>query len=750
MRPEAGKTAAGMSGISTTTLNGADAGGLRLLDALASGGRVRLAFAASEVPAEAFAVADVGAVRRETLLGSVTLAVEAGEGPVTVTWPGGGLTVEPTPPETARFRGARVGLAFRTAETAEAARDWLTWHRDLHGMDAALIVDRAEGEGFAAALGALMAGEAGPRVEVLRPGAPLGKAGLGPEADLWFAPDAPGRDRMEPPEENRWQGPLGEITLYEVLRHRYLAEARAVMNLDISDLLAPFDGPGVFERAEAAPGGVVALAGRHAYPWQVPRSRAAGFSDHICRMFDGTATRWRWCVGPAKAGQATTWRLLRVTGAAAERADTRVFWRCMALRHPGQRAAALAPRASLVEDEGQRAALAARFGAGAERMPEIALERPANPGTVTIVTSVKNEGPFVLDWLAWHRAMGADRFLVYSNDCTDGTEELLRALDAAGVIVHRNNDGYRATGRTPQHSVLAAADEDEVVKAADWTLFSDVDEYINVKVGAGRFADLFAAVPGANMISMTWRLFGNADVHGFEDRPVFQQFDRCAPELCRKPHQAWGFKTLFRREGIFRKLGVHRPKGLNPQLAGHIRWVNGSGRAMPLEMFRNGWRSTSVTYGYDIVQLNHYAVRSAESFLVKRERGRANHVARDQGLNYWFRMNNNAEPGGVNPAMLPPFEAEKARLMALPGVAAAHAEGVARHRARIAALRADPTYAGFFATLTGARMERLSRLLGHFGAGVFQAGPDAVPDEKVFGDWAEGEHFTVPLAPAAE
>lgn len=43
-------------------------------------------------------------------------------------------------------------------------------------------------------------------------------------------------------------------------------------------------------------------------------------------------------------------------------------------------------------------------------------------------------------------------------------------------------------------------------------------------------------------------------------------------------------------------------------------------------MFRNGWRSTIETYGYDLVQLNHYAVRSAESFLVKRDRGRVNHV----------------------------------------------------------------------------------------------------------------------------
>ena len=83
--------------------------------------------------------------------------------------------------------------------------------------------------------------------------------------------------------------------------------------------------------------------------------------------------------------------------------------------------------------------------------------------------------------------------------------------------------------------------------------------------------------------------------------------------MTRKPHQAWGFKTLYRNIGLFKKLGVHRPKGLNPQLWTHINWVNGSGQPLPKDMYRNAWRSTTSTIGYDLVQLNHYAVRSAES-----------------------------------------------------------------------------------------------------------------------------------------
>jgi hypothetical protein len=250
-----------------------------------------------------------------------------------------------------------------------------------------------------------------------------------------------------------------------------------------------------------------------------------------------------------------------------------------------------------------------------------------------------------------------------------------------------------------------------------------------------------AALPGANMISLTWRLFGNADVDAYEDRFLIGQFPLCAPEVVRKPHQAWGFKTLFRNIDIYKKLGVHRPKGLKPDLWDQVKWLNGSGRPMPREMYRNGWRSTLETYGYDWVQLNHYALRSAESFLVKRDRGRVNHVDRDQGLNYWFRMNHNAQEDRTIDARLPLLRAEVDRLMADPDIAAAHRACVAAHRAKIAALRATPAFAQFHAEITGARMRRLSRRLMHFGSAVFNAGPEVIPDTVALADSLPADFF---------
>jgi hypothetical protein len=415
----------------------------------------------------------------------------------------------------------------------------------------------------------------------------------------------------------------------------------------------------------------------------------------------------------------------------------------MGLRHDARAVSKIVPKASLVEVPELLEQASRYWQAKPVPVPKHRGKAPSTkPNSVAIVTCMKNEGPFILEWLAYHRVIGVENFLVYTNDCTDGTDTFLDLLQAKGLVQHRDNP-FRDSGMKPQHAALHAADGEAIMQESDWLICMDVDEFINVKVGDGRLPDLFHAVGGANMISMTWRLFGNADQHEFHDRPLIGDFTKCAAEMTRKPHQAWGFKTLYRNLGIFKKLGVHRPKGLNPQLWEEINWVNGSGKPMPKTNYRNAWRSTKATVGYDLVSLNHYAVRSAESFLVNRDRGRVNHVDRDQGLAYWFRMNHNLEEDRSIQRMLPALRAEMDRLLADPDIAAMHAHCVAAHQAKIAELKATSNYEAFYKTLTSARMQNLSRKLQHFGANVFLAGPDVVPDEVAFEDLPASFFFTV-------
>ena len=185
------------------------------------------------------------------------------------------------------------------------------------------------------------------------------------------------------------------------------------------------------------------------------------------------------------------------------------------------------------------------------------------------VLTVRNEGAFLLEWLAHHRACGFSDFLVFSNDCTDGTDLMLDRLAAMGWLTHIRNAGPHPEG--PQWAALKAADRHPLVRGAEWLLVLDIDEFVNVHVGDRTLAALLTALPDATAIPLTWRLFGNAEVHAYADDLLIRQFTRCAPEVIRKPHQAWGFKTLFRNIDIYKKLGVHRPKGLKPDLWQDVR-----------------------------------------------------------------------------------------------------------------------------------------------------------------------------------
>ncbi|MFN3262367.1 MAG: glycosyltransferase family 2 protein [Pikeienuella sp.] len=359
--------------------------------------------------------------------------------------------------------------------------------------------------------------------------------------------------------------------------------------------------------------------------------------------------------------------------------------------------------------------------------PAPAPRRVAPTGRVLIVTTMKNEGPFLLEWIAYHRAVaGVTDFLVYTNDCEDGTDEFHALLARKGIVSeHRENPFREMKNKRPQHAALSDAPKRPVFAEADWIMPMDCDEFVNIHVGAGRFQDLLDAAPEATAISMIWRLFGSGFVSAYEDAFVTERHLFAAHERANKPHQAWGFKTAFRNDGAFAKLDVHRPKAPDPDRATGVRWITGSGAALPDSYLKAGWRATPRTAGYGLVTLNHYAVRSAESFLVKRDRGRVNHVDRDQGLAYWFRMNHNAVEERSILRHLPAAKAEFARLMADPEIAAMHRRAVSWHREKIAELKTRPDYAALFAEIESPRMRALSRILARFGNAVFDKGPEA-------------------------
>ena len=314
---------------------------------------------------------------------------------------------------------------------------------------------------------------------------------------------------------------------------------------------------------------------------------------------------------------------------------------------------------------------------------------PGSSGNV-IVACMKNEAPYIVEWVAYHRAVGFDNFLIYTNDCSDGTDAVLGRLQDMGILQHRNNDDWK--GNSPQQHALNQALEEPLVRQAEWIAHIDVDEFVNIRTGNGRLENFFAAAPEATNIAMTWRLFGHNGVTALSEAPVIGQFNHCAPSFCPKPHTAWGFKTMFRNLGAYGKLSCHRPNKLDEAAVSEVKWVNGAGHDMTRDALRNGWRSSRSNIGYDLLQLNHYALRSADSFLIKRQRGRALHVDRSIGINYWIRMDWNDHRDLSIQRNLPRLRAEMNHLLADAELRKHHQTGLDWHRAKAEELRQRPEF----------------------------------------------------------
>lgn len=331
----------------------------------------------------------------------------------------------------------------------------------------------------------------------------------------------------------------------------------------------------------------------------------------------------------------------------------------------------------------------------------------ASPPERVLVACMKDEAPYLLEWLAYHRSIGIDHFLIYTNDCSDGTDQMLDRVARQGWLTHVDNSDWH--GKSPQQSALNNAITRPIIQHARWVLHTDVDEFVNIRCGNGTLDDLFDACPEATHFALTWRLFGSAGVTQITDEPVISQFTRCAPAFCPKPHTAWGFKTLGRQIDAYGKLSCHRPTKPVEKRMQDVHWVNGSGTPMGPDIARKGWRSNIKTIGYDLVQLNHYALRSRDSFLIKRKRGRALHVDRQIGHNYWVRMDWNDYEDRSILRNLPRLTAALADLKTDQPLAQMHDDAVGWHQERAKELKQDPDIAALITTTAKLRLTQSER-----------------------------------------
>ncbi len=314
------------------------------------------------------------------------------------------------------------------------------------------------------------------------------------------------------------------------------------------------------------------------------------------------------------------------------------------------------------------------------------------------ILCVRNEAAFLLEWLAHHLACGFNDFLVFSNDCDDGTDKMLDRLAEMGLLVHLRNDGPYDRGGIQFTALKQAAGLPQLAEA-DWILPIDIDEFVNIHAGDHTLAALHAAIPDATAITLTWRLFGAGGQIRYSDAPVTDTFTKCAPKIMHWPWRAAMFKTLYRSDGTYAKPGVHRPRSPDTSRLDTAKWYDGNGDPLPdlfktKRLFSNFGRDN-----YGLVQLNHYPLGALESYVLKADRGRAVHSDHLLGMDYWVERNFNTDTDISIRTLKADRDAQLAALMSDPTLAELHQQSVTWRKARFNALMQLEPFRALFGRL---------------------------------------------------
>jgi hypothetical protein len=232
------------------------------------------------------------------------------------------------------------------------------------------------------------------------------------------------------------------------------------------------------------------------------------------------------------------------------------------------------------------------------------------PIELAICAIAKNEARYLLEWIAYHRVVGVEHFLIFDNDSNDGTSEMLEKLTETG-FVERVSWPNGEDGGPPQ---LAAYGEglNRLRDRAKWIAFIDLDEFL-LPLQSDDVKEVLRDFEDAAGLVVPWRIFGSSGEEIWRDEPVITRFTHRAPD----DHSVNNSVKTIVRGRYVRLPGVHTPELAAGTLSDEHRRVVG---------MTSNPDSHAVADAERLV-LNHYFSKSREEWDIKRRKGRADCLA---------------------------------------------------------------------------------------------------------------------------
>lgn len=235
---------------------------------------------------------------------------------------------------------------------------------------------------------------------------------------------------------------------------------------------------------------------------------------------------------------------------------------------------------------------------------------------LAICAIVKNEHDYLLEWIAYHRVVGADRFLIYNNceETDDGTTDLLNKLHATGVVEAISwpdlpewplPDEVYTRPQVPAYYDGLARCRGE----AEWVAFIDADEFI-VPMQDEDLPTTLKSYRKYGAVGVNWRMFGSSGEMQKRPVPVCKRFIMASKE---QNSVNCHVKCIAVPE-LVERLNTHRPFLLETGVL-----VDEFGKEI------TDPRGLHSSISYDILRINHYYTKSREEWTAKVARGKADH-----------------------------------------------------------------------------------------------------------------------------
>lgn len=248
---------------------------------------------------------------------------------------------------------------------------------------------------------------------------------------------------------------------------------------------------------------------------------------------------------------------------------------------------------------------------------------------VIAICMVKNEEAYLLEWIAYHRIMGVDGFLIFDNDSTDKTPEILSALHQTGTVcavpwptVHPYEKQQISAFANGLRALQAA-------KASEWAGFLDVDEFY-VSRRHGTLTKAMRKMPVADAYHLTWLFYGSSNLEKWTKELTIERFLQRA---AREHGKNWLSKPLMNLSSVTGHF--HHPH--NVKMREGSAYLLPDGTVFPGDLPQRNTEAAknlaaAKSNSMDELCIHHYAVRSKEEFVNKVGKGRVNYRINEKPL----------------------------------------------------------------------------------------------------------------------